>query len=183
MIESSNLSGAIKIGNVQVYEYVVILDVIIQKMSGVMIRKEYVKNMTNKLLIVTVGLPRSGKSTWAREQDLPIVCPDAIRLALHGQAFIPEAENMVWTIAKYMVKSLFLAGHEEVILDATNTMKRRRNEWQSKEWDTQFKIIDTPYLTCIARATKDGREDLIPIITKMNHQFEELEEDEIIYEE
>src|SRR5258706_417694 len=52
-------------------------------------------------LIVMVGLPWSGKSTWAREQgNWPIVCPDEIRFALHGQRFIAEAEPWVWTIAK-----------------------------------------------------------------------------------
>ena len=29
-------------------------------------------------LLATVGLPRSGKSTWAKEQGFPIVSPDAI---------------------------------------------------------------------------------------------------------
>jgi predicted kinase len=145
------------------------------------ILKERKDSMTNKLLIVTVGLPRSGKSTWAREQGFPIVCPDAIRLALHGQAFLTESETMVWAIAKYMVKSLFLAGHEEVILDATNTTKRRRREWVSKEWETQFKpfYVEIPELE--QRARDSGREYLIPIISKMWSQWEDLEEDEVLY--
>ncbi|GAF94425.1 unnamed protein product, partial [marine sediment metagenome] len=67
--------------------------------------------MTNKKLILTVGLPRSGKTTWARKQGIPMVNPDSIRLALHGKAFIEEAEPMIWTIAKYMVRALFIAGH------------------------------------------------------------------------
>jgi len=37
-----------------------------------------------KILILTVGLPRSGKSTWAAKKGFPIVSPDAIRLAMHG---------------------------------------------------------------------------------------------------
>ena len=40
-----------------------------------------------KEIIVTVGLPRSGKTTWAREQGYPIVNPDSIRLSLHGKRF------------------------------------------------------------------------------------------------
>lgn len=67
-------------------------------------------------LLVTVGLPRSGKSTWAKQQGAPVVNPDAIRLALHGQAFLQEAEPLVWVMAKYMVEALFLAGHSTVIL-------------------------------------------------------------------
>jgi predicted kinase len=74
-----------------------------------------------KTLIMTVGLPRSGKSTWAIAQGHPVVCPDAIRLALHGQPFIATAEPVVWATAKLMVASLFEAGHGVVILDATNS--------------------------------------------------------------
>ena len=76
--------------------------------------------MKNKTLILTVGLPRSGKSTWAMQQGYPVVNPDSIRLALHGHRFREESEEHVWAIAKTMVNSLFIAGHDKVIVDATN---------------------------------------------------------------
>jgi predicted kinase len=104
-------------------------------------------------LIMTVGLPRSGKSTWAKKQNLPIVNPDSTRLALHGQRFTGAAEPMVWAIAHYMVESLFLAGHAIVILDATNTTKARRDEWKSKKWIRTYCISNTPIEVCIERAT------------------------------
>lgn len=50
-----------------------------------------------KTVILTSGLPRSGKTTWALKQSLSIVNRDAIRLALHGQPFIPEAEDIYTT--------------------------------------------------------------------------------------
>ena len=120
-----------------------------------------------KQLILTVGLPRSGKSTWAKQQGLPIVNPDAIRLALYGQAFIKEAESMVWAMAQYMVKALFLAGHDTVILDATNATKERRIDWINPLWECQYIIFDAPKNICIHRALHDGREELIPIINAM----------------
>jgi len=89
-------------------------------------------------LILTVGLPCSGKSTWALQQTRryaspiygsPIVCPDQIRLALHGQRFVAMAEPFVWAIARTMVISLFGAGHQKVILDACNTTRKRRDDW------------------------------------------------------
>jgi predicted kinase len=83
----------------------------------------------DKVLLCMVGLPYSGKSTSAATVGAPIVCPDAIRAALHGHKFIPEAEPMVWAVAKTMVRALFMAGHEVVVLDATNTTRARRSEW------------------------------------------------------
>jgi len=125
-------------------------------------------------LMMTVGLPRSGKSTWASTMGYPIVCPDAIRLALHGRPFIPEAEPMVWTIARLMVRALFNAGHETVILDATNTTKARRDEWLSDQWQRQWVVFSTGLDECLSRAVASGRTDLIPVIERMARHFEAL---------
>lgn len=128
-----------------------------------------------KTLIMTIGLPRSGKSTWAKQQGHPIVNPDAIRLALHGERFIGKSEPMVWVMAKYMVKSLFLAGHDTVILDATNTTKQRRDEWIDKQWVRKFEFIKTLSHVCLDRATEENDDHIIPIIIKMAEQFEPYE--------
>lgn len=127
-------------------------------------------NAEEKTLIVCVGLPRSGKSTWARAQPYPMVNPDSIRLALHGQRFVSQAEPHVWAIAKTMVRALFLAGHPTVILDATNTTRERRREWQSRDWETFFRIFPTPLEECLQRA--QGDEELIEVIRRMAANYE-----------
>ena len=101
-------------------------------------------------LHLMVGLPRSGKTTRALELGYPIVCPDAIRLAIHGQAFIPEAEPVVWAHAKIMARALFLAGHNDVTIDATNTTFKRREFWI--EEDSRSSItLSTPELLSVFR--------------------------------
>ena len=120
-----------------------------------------------KTLILTIGLPRSGKSTWAKKTGFPIVNRDAIRLALHGQPFLKEAESMVTAIEDYMVKSLFLAGHNFVIVDATHLKKRYIERWISDEWKVKAKIFLTPEEVCVQRAKDTDKEYLIPIIRKM----------------
>lgn len=122
---------------------------------------------TEKTLFVTVGLPRSGKSTWAKEQGYPIVNRDAIRIALHGQTYLQDAEDMVTAIETYMVKALFLAGHDAVIVDATHTKSKRLLRWRKGDWDLQPIPFYTGKEECIRRARKDGREDLIPVIERM----------------
>lgn len=131
-----------------------------------------------KTLIMMVGLPRSGKSTKAKELAFPVVNPDSIRLALHGQPFIGLAEPFVWAIAKTMVRALFLSGHDNVILDATNTSKKRRDEWKSKTWKREFVICATPVDECKMRAVQTGREDLLPVIDRMSAEYEEPTPDE-----
>lgn len=129
-----------------------------------------------KILVCTVGLPQSGKSTWAKSQSWPTVNPDSIRLAIHGQRFIAEAEPFVWAVAKTMVRALFLAGHRVVILDATNTTKKRRLEWFDDAWTTYFKVFQTTSGDCKMRAQKNDRADLFPIIDRMLDHWEPLDE-------
>ena len=127
-----------------------------------------------KTLILTVGLPRSGKTTWARQQSYPIVNPDSIRLALHGERFIGLAEKFVWAIAQVMVRALFLAGHDTVILDATNTTDKRRDEWISTQWNVVYHVVPTSRDECIARAEAEGDEYIKPIIDKMALEYQPL---------
>jgi predicted kinase len=134
-------------------------------------------------LIATVGLPRSGKTTWAlvtsRDHGWPVVSPDAIRQAIHGQRFIAEAESFVWATAKAMVRALFLAGHCGVIVDATNTTRKRRDEWKAPHWTTVFNVIDTPADVCRDRAAAAGDSEILPVIDRMAAQYEPLGEDEL----
>lgn len=139
--------------------------------------------MTKNVLILTVGLPRSGKSTWSREQGVPIVNPDSIRLAIHGQAYRREAEPLVWAVAHTMVESLFIAGHTRVILDATSGQSARRAEWKSSCWTRQYQVFDTSAEECIKRALAGGRNYLVPVIEKMAANWEPIGEDDLDPEE
>jgi len=121
-------------------------------------------------LILTVGLPRSGKTTWARAQGHPIVNPDSIRLALHGQRFYGPAEPMVWASAKLMVSALFGAGHETVILDATNVSAKRRDDWKS--YAPELQIFETSPATCIERAVAIGDAEIVPVIDRMANEWD-----------
>lgn len=141
-------------------------------------------------LIMTVGLPRSGKSTWAKEHakrtKAVVVSPDAIRLAITGKRFAIEAEPQVWAFTLFMVRALFGAGHETVILDCTNLSKERRAPWLG-EWrappggtsgsgrvyaNIAFVLFNTDAVTCKDRAIDDGMEDLVDVIDRMNAGWE-----------
>lgn len=132
-----------------------------------------------KTLWMTVGLPRSGKTTSARGMKMPIVNPDSIRIALHGQRFIGEAEPMVWAMAKYMVAALFEAGHDDVVLDATNTTVKRRDEWVDKRCRRMFIPMVADETECLARAARLNDSYIVPIIEKMAAQFEPFTDSEI----
>ena len=136
-----------------------------------------------RTLILTVGLPQSGKSTWAQMQQCPIVNPDSIRLALHGKPFVSEAEPFVWAIAKCMVNALFLAGHDTVVLDATNTTRKRRDEWKSHKWTRSYFEFERDPILSKQRAEHTCQDEghytgLAMAIERMHEQYEPVEDDE-----
>jgi predicted kinase len=144
--------------------------------------------LLSKNLILTVGLPRSGKSTWAKEQGHPIVNPDAIRLAMHGTAYNTKVEPLVWATAKYMVEALFLAGHDKVIVDATNSTRKRREFWKSDDWERSYMHFGAKGMleTCLARNCDEvdtkGLEHVKTmngVIKRMYDNWEDILDDEL----
>lgn len=150
---------------------------LIQNNDYVEVKRSVVTKPTN-VLLMTVGLPRSGKSTWVSQQPFPIVNPDSIRLALHGQPFIGLAEGFVWAIAKVMVRALFISGHTTVILDATNTTRKRRDDWKSSSWVRKYQVFDTDKDECIRRAKAGDKLYLVSVIEQMAEDYEAVGEDE-----
>lgn len=135
-----------------------------------------------KTLILTVGLPRSGKSTWSQKQGLPIVCADAIRMGLYGRLWEDLAEEHVWAIAAVMVRGLFLAGNDTVILDTTSVTKYRRDHWKWNpkwegkvpRWVRKYQVFDTPKEVCIERAHATNQSYLEPVIERMAGDWEDI---------
>jgi predicted kinase len=141
--------------------------------------------MDRPILLGMVGLPRSGKSTRAKalagRYGAPMVNPDSIRLALHGRDYFGAAEPMVWAVAKTMARSLFIAGHKLVILDATNVTRQRRDEWGSRDWNSVWLYVPCLVTTCLGRAPAGGV--LQDVINRMAREFEGLGADEMRWED
>lgn len=74
---------------------------------------------------------------------------------------------MVWMMAEYMVKSLFIAGHDFVILDATSITDETRKKWISKDWIVVFEEFKASKEECLKRASDSGTGYLIPVIERM----------------
>ena len=138
-------------------------------------------------VIIMVGLPCSGKSTIARklvsnDPNLVIVCPDTIRLALHGDKFNSSAEPMVWCVAEYMAKTLLISGRS-VIIDATNTTAGRRRVWRRLAYEFDAELsgvwVKTSEEDCLKR---NGALMRLPdgIIQGMARRFEDPDELECV---
>jgi len=144
--------------------------------------KSYDKNLLKKkTLIVMVGLPRAGKSTWSLSTKFPIVAFDSFMSAKNYEDKYEDqrAKDEVIELMKIAIQALFLSGHDYVIVDGTNHTKAHRERW--KKWHpgiTEFKEFNTPVDVCIQRAIQTRKKYLIPQIKKLAEMFEPLDKTE-----
>lgn len=128
-------------------------------------------------LYTLIGIPGSGKSTWANEnagiRNAIIVSSDEIRRELYGDPSIQGNKTQVFEALHKKVKSLLESGHN-VIFDATNIYRRRRCETlrMYRNYENIAVYFCTPFDECVRRNA--GRDRVVPdeVITRMNEQME-----------
>jgi len=124
------------------------------------------------------GLPRSGKSTWIKNNKTNevVVSADDIRYLVYNQQFWGDGEPLMWSIRGMMLKYLMQQG-VDIIIDETNTMSERRQPIIKMAKKYGYYIIGNTIEgiwvdTCIARAKEINQDYLIPVIERMAAQFE-----------
>lgn len=107
--------------------------------------------------MMLVGLPGSGKSTWARkmaEQDntIKICSSDEIRREIFGDVNNQDNNTEVFTILHQRIKQYLREGYN-VIYDATNIIMKRRmaflGELDGIDCTKYAYIFATPYERCL----------------------------------
>lgn len=137
------------------------------------------KNMT-----IMCGLPRSGKSTWVKEnknENEVILSADELRYLIYNQRFWTDGEPMIWAVHGIILKMLLKQG-VDIIVDETNVTKSIRSKIIKlvKEYDYEITGIEfnTPKEICKERAIKTGQDDLLPVIDRMAVIYEKISLDE-----
>ena len=79
------------------------------------------------IFVMTVGIPGSGKSTWASHQTgYEIISSDDIRKELTGSLGLTTKEELIWNTVWNRISAALLFG-KSVILDSTNTISNHRS--------------------------------------------------------
>lgn len=130
------------------------------------------KKVSENTLYLTVGLPRSGKSTWAESTGWPIVNRDSIRYAIGGTIRYFEAEDKVNEIERIMIKALFCAGHKKVIVDATHLKQKYIDGW-----DKFATLLWTPYRNDREPKDRNFEIELVKFHTAMDVCMQRARED------
>jgi predicted kinase len=84
-----------------------------------------------------------------------------------------------------MVKSLFEAGHETVIIDATHTSVLRRDRWKdiiNEDTKIVYKVFRTDRDVCKQRALDTNKPYLVDVIDNMLSKWDDLTDEEQVNE-
>ena len=131
-------------------------------------------------LIILIGLPGSGKSTYANslcKEDNKIVwlSSDSIRKELYGDESIQGDPNKVFQVLHNRVK-LYLTCDITVIYDATNVNRKSRKQVisiaKSLLATVEAHIVWCPYEECIRRDALRGRTVGEEVINKFIKRWE-----------
>lgn len=115
-------------------------------------------------IIVLVGLPGSGKSTWAREQELPVLSSDAMRVTLADDVTDQSIHRRVFAALRYLLRQRIAIGRPVTCIDATHTTLRERRPWIeiARKYGCRIEAVffDVPPEVCKQRNVK--RERTVP---------------------
>lgn len=124
------------------------------------------------VLYVMVGLPGSGKSTYAKTLGCPIVSSDAVRAELYGNESIQGSAHEVFNIVHKRINDYLREG-KSCVYDATNLSIKNRNPWPNiPECRKVAIVVDTPYAQCLERNATRKRKVPENVIARMAKKFQ-----------
>lgn len=129
-------------------------------------------------MIVLVGLPRSGKSSYAmkiKDRSDIVVNLDQMRKIVYGQEFNQMMDYVAIKANQYMLEYL-LTNHHNVIVDATNTRTHVRKELvelaKKYNYRVEAHFMNTPPDVCMIRAIRTDRDYLTDVIHRQIGYFD-----------
>jgi predicted kinase len=127
---------------------------------------------------ILIGLPMSGKSTYAKANkgSAVIIDCDYLRMMLTGEddkykAFNRDNEFMVWETFYGIISDCKYSNKDIIIANTNcNLSKLRLLIDMFKGWEIEFIIIDTTKSVCISRLPSDAQY-MAEIIDKMEEKM------------
>ena len=129
-------------------------------------------------LTLMCGFPRSGKSTWVKNNrnGRLVIEPDWIRRVILGHQFHKPAEPVIWLITDSFIR-ICLSQGQDVILDGTNLQPFVRMKYIELAKSLNHRIvcvwISTPMHICIQRNNESPEGKKLPtnVLTFKESEF------------
>jgi predicted kinase len=110
---------------------------------------------TSSSIVITVGLPGSGKSTYLRQLGANAISSDAIRLLLADDATIQTIHAQVFATMRYLLRRRVALGRPVSYVDATHLTVSERAPYvriaRAFGCDLEAVFFDVPVEVCQER--------------------------------
>ncbi len=106
-------------------------------------------------MILLVGLPGCGKSTWLAERNEVAISSDEVRRLLTGDAASQHVNDRVFATVRYLLEQRLAIGMDATYIDATNLTAAERLPYieiaQSHGATAEAVFLDVPLPECKRR--------------------------------
>jgi predicted kinase len=112
-------------------------------------------------VILAIGLPGSGKSSWFKRNSITPLSSDMVRLLLFDDAQEQRFQDLVFSNLRSMLKARLIARRPLNYVDATNLTPHERASWiklaKDYGYEVQAVFFDVPLEVCLERNRRRER--------------------------
>lgn len=112
-------------------------------------------------VVLSIGLPGSGKSTWFKRHSILPLSSDMVRILLFDDVTEQRYQDLVFSTLRTMLRARLLARRQSNYLDATNLSPHERRSWIKLAHDFGYEVhavfFDVPPEVCIERNRRRER--------------------------
>jgi predicted kinase len=116
------------------------------------------------VVVLAVGLPGSGKSSWFKRHNITPLSSDVLRSMLFDDPAEQRFQDLVFSNLRSMLKARLIARRPTNYVDATNLTPQERQNWTKLAKDFGYEVhavfFDVPLEVCIERHHR--RDRLVP---------------------
>lgn len=116
------------------------------------------------VVVLTIGLPGSGKSTWYKRRGITPLSSDLLRTILFDNITEQRYQHLVFSTLRSLLRARLIAKMPWNYVDATNLSPHERKQWikMSKGfgYEVQAVFFDVPVEVCLERNRR--RERVVP---------------------
>jgi len=112
-------------------------------------------------VILAIGLPGSGKSSWFRRNNITPLSSDVVRMLLFDDPNEQRFQDLVFSNLRSMLKARLIARRPLNYVDATNLTPHDRAGWvklaKDYGYEVQALFFDVPLEVCLERNRRRNR--------------------------